>query len=66
MKKLLIAATALLFAGQVQAAEVRLGSDPGAMGSVIEGLITGIGFIGGGAILKLNSSIKSIPPAGTV
>lgn len=50
----------------VQAAEVRLGSDPGAMGSVIEGLITGIGFIGGGAILKLNSSVKGTATAASL
>lgn len=52
--------------GFVQAAEGRLGTDPGAMGSVVEGLITGIGFIGGGAILKLTNSVKGTATAASL
>lgn len=36
------------------------------MGAVVEGLITGIDFIGGGAILKLNSSVKRIATAASL
>lgn len=52
--------------GFIQAAEGRLGEDLGAMGAVVEGLITGIGFIGGGAILKLNSSVKGTATAASL
>jgi len=52
--------------GFVQAAEGRLGEDVGAMGAVVEGLITGIGFIGGGAILKLQNSVKGTATAASL
>lgn len=52
--------------GFVQAAEARFTSDEGAMGSVVEGLITGIGFIGGGAILKLSNSVKGTATAASL
>lgn len=52
--------------GFVQAAEGRLGEDIGAMGAVVEGLITGIGFIGGGAILKLNNSVQGTATAASL
>ncbi len=39
--------------GFVQATESMAGASPEAQARIIEGLITGIGFIGGGAILKL-------------
>lgn len=44
---------AIACCGFVQAAEAKYGAHPDAMGKIVEGLITGIGFIGGGAILKL-------------
>lgn len=52
--------------GFIQAAEARLGADPNAMSKVIEGLITGIGFIGGGAILKLGSAVKGTATAASL
>lgn len=52
--------------GFVQAAEGRLGEDLGAMGAVVEGLITGIGFIGGGAILKLQNSVTGTATAASL
>ncbi len=38
--------------GFVQATEANVGTSPEARARIIEGLITGIGFIGGGAIIK--------------
>lgn len=38
--------------GAVQAAEIPLRDHPEAMARIIEGIITGIGFIGAGAIIK--------------
>ncbi len=38
----------------------REGFDAGAMSRVIQGLVTGIGFLGGGAILKLSSDREII------
>jgi putative Mg2+ transporter-C (MgtC) family protein len=52
--------------GFVQAAEVRLSTEPGAISAVIEGLITGIGFIGGGAILKNGNSVKGTATAASL
>ena len=43
--------------GFVQASENLLVHSPDGMAKVIEGLITGIGFIGGGAILKQGNSV---------
>ena len=36
------------------------------MGGVLEGLITGIGFIGGGAILKLHNTVKGTATAASL
>ena len=38
--------------GFVQATEGLAAAEPEAMARIVEGVITGIGFIGGGAILK--------------
>jgi putative Mg2+ transporter-C (MgtC) family protein len=38
--------------GFIQAAETLVRREPEAMARIVEGVITGIGFIGGGAILK--------------
>ena len=40
--------------------------DPGAMARVIEGLITGVGFIGGGAIIKHGSSVRGTATAASL
>ncbi len=57
---------AIACCGFVQAAEAKLGGSPDAMSKVIEGLITGIGFIGGGAILKLKNSVKGTATAASL
>jgi putative Mg2+ transporter-C (MgtC) family protein len=52
--------------GFVQAAETVLGGDAGATARVVEGLITGMGFIGGGAILKVKDSVKGTATAASL
>lgn len=49
--------------GFVQAAQSMPGFDAQAMARVIAGIITGMGFIGGGAILKLKNSVKGTATA---
>ena len=44
--------------GFVRASENLLVHSPDGMAKVIEGLITGIGFIGGGAILKQGTTVQ--------
>ncbi|QCI68836.1 MgtC/SapB family protein [Phreatobacter stygius] len=57
---------AIACCGFIQAAEAKFGGSPDAMSKVIEGLITGIGFIGGGAILKLKNSVKGTATAASL
>jgi len=57
---------AIACCGFVQAAEARYGAHPDAMGKIVEGLITGIGFIGGGAILKQGASVKGTATAASL
>ena len=45
---------ALACCGFVQATEGMAGDHPEAMARIIEGLIVGMGFVGGGAILKVH------------
>lgn len=52
--------------GFIQAAESMVGDEPEAMARVIEGLITGMGFIGGGAILKVKNSVKGTATAASL
>lgn len=52
--------------GFIQATEGVLDDDPGAQARVIEGLITGMGFIGGGAILKVRDSVKGTATAASL
>ncbi|MFC7536626.1 MgtC/SapB family protein [Sphingomonas sp. GCM10030256] len=52
--------------GFIQAVEGMAGDDPGAMARVIEGLITGMGFIGGGAILKVKESVRGTATAASL
>ena len=44
--------------GFIQAAESIVGDDPEAIARIVEGIITGMGFIGGGAILLMMESVK--------
>lgn len=57
---------AIACCGFVQAAELRYGEHPDAMGKIVEGLITGVGFIGGGAILKMRNSVRGTATAASL
>jgi putative Mg2+ transporter-C (MgtC) family protein len=57
---------ALASCGFVQASENLLVHSPDGMAKVIEGLITGIGFIGGGAILKHGTSVHGTATAASL
>ncbi len=52
--------------GFVQAAETLVLSSPEAMARILEGLITGMGFIGGGAILRQSDSVKGTATAASL
>jgi putative Mg2+ transporter-C (MgtC) family protein len=57
---------AMASSGFVQASETLFMDSPDGMGKVIEGLITGIGFIGGGAILKHGTSVHGTATAASL
>ena len=52
--------------GFVQAAEGLAMGEPEAMARIVEGLITGMGFIGGGAILRMKDSVKGTATAASL
>ena len=52
--------------GFLQASEGIIGDNPEATARVVEGLITGMGFIGGGAILKVKDSVKGTATAASL
>lgn len=52
--------------GFIQAAESITSGAPEAMARIVEGLITGMGFIGGGAILRLKDSVKGTATAASL
>lgn len=52
--------------GFIQAAEGLAGESPEALARIVEGLITGMGFIGGGAILRLKDSVKGTATAASL
>lgn len=57
---------ALASCGFVQAAETITVGSPEAMARIMEGIITGMGFIGGGAILKVRDSVKGTATAASL
>ena len=57
---------ALATCGFVQAAETLVASSPDAMARILEGLIAGMGFIGGGAILRQADSVKGTATAASL
>ena len=57
---------ALACCGFVQAAEGMAGDHPEAMARIIEGLIVGMGFIGGGAILRKQNSVTGTATAASL
>lgn len=52
--------------GVVQAAEALTVNSPEAMARIVEGIITGMGFIGGGAILRMKESVKGTATAASL
>lgn len=50
----------------VQAMEDRVTGSPEALARIVEGLITGVGFIGGGAILKHGNSVRGTATAASL
>lgn len=57
---------AIASCGLIQASEGLTHGNPEAMARIIEGLITGMGFIGGGAILRLKDSVKGTATAASL
>ena len=57
---------ALACCGFIQAAEGLADGHPEAMARVIEGLIVGMGFIGGGAILRVHNSVTGTATAASL
>lgn len=57
---------ALASCGFVQAAEQYMSNSPDGMARIIQGVITGIGFIGGGAILKQGAAVKGTATAASL
>jgi putative Mg2+ transporter-C (MgtC) family protein len=52
--------------GFVQAVEIMMAHDPAAIARVLEGVIAGIGFLGGGAILQQKNSVKGTATAASL
>ena len=52
--------------GFIQASEGITSASPEAMARIVEGLITGMGFIGGGAILRRTDSVKGTATAASL
>jgi putative Mg2+ transporter-C (MgtC) family protein len=57
---------AIASCGFIQAAESMVHESPEALARVIEGIIAGMGFIGGGAILKLKASVHGTATAASL
>lgn len=57
---------ALASCGFIQATETLLAGSPDGTAKIIEGLITGVGFIGGGAILKQGSAVRGTATAASL
>jgi putative Mg2+ transporter-C (MgtC) family protein len=57
---------AMASCGFVQASEQLMVNSPDGMSKVIEGVITGIGFIGGGAILKHGTTVQGTATAASL
>jgi putative Mg2+ transporter-C (MgtC) family protein len=50
----------------LQASEFMIAGNPEAMARVVEGIITGMGFIGGGAILRMKDSVRGTATAASL
>ena len=52
--------------GFIQASEVMISTSPDATARVVQGVITGVGFIGGGALLKHGSFVHGTATAASI
>jgi putative Mg2+ transporter-C (MgtC) family protein len=52
--------------GFIEASEAMVAGDAEALARIVEGLITGMGFIGGGAILRRDDSVKGTATAASL
>jgi putative Mg2+ transporter-C (MgtC) family protein len=52
--------------GFIEASEAMVAGEAEAMARIVEGLITGMGFIGGGAILRRDDSVKGTATAASL
>jgi len=57
---------AIAACGFIQATEGLLCGEPGGMARIVEGVIRGIGFIGGGAILKCGGEVQGTATAASL
>lgn len=57
---------ALASCGFVQAVETMMAHDPAAVARVLEGVIAGIGFLGGGAIIHQSNSVRGTATAASL
>lgn len=57
---------ALAACGFVQATENLVAASPEALARIVEGLITGVGFIGGGAIIKHGNAVRGTATAASL
>jgi len=57
---------ALAACGFIQTAEQLSALSPDGMARIVQGLITGVGFIGGGAIIKQGSSVRGTATAASL
>jgi putative Mg2+ transporter-C (MgtC) family protein len=57
---------AIAACGFIQGTERVIASSPEAMARIIEGVITGIGFIGGGAILQMKDRVQGTATAASL
>lgn len=57
---------AMASCGFIQGTETVFAASPEAMSKVIEGLVAGIGFIGGGAILRMKHSVRGTATAASL
>jgi len=57
---------AIASCGFVQAAETHFPESPEALARVIEGIVAGMGFIGGGAILRMKTSVRGTATAASL
>ena len=57
---------ALASTGYILVAQAALGDDPQAMARIVQGLMTGIGFLGGGAIVKQGVDVRGLATAASI